>query len=124
MRNTIRDDQITDNRTRLPSLISFGLPEDQANLVIDMVIPFITANSLYSAEETDLARQKAIDSIEPITRTMVTNQTIVSRGQIVTEEQYEVLQLFGLVKPLVKNSGFCVISIDCCNPGIFYHFLL
>lgn len=106
MRNAIREDQIIDNRTRLPSLISFGFPEDQANLVFDMVVPFITANSLFSGEETDLARQKAIDSVEPITRTMVTNQTIVSRGQIVTEEQYEVLQLFGLVKPQSKTQDF------------------
>lgn len=106
MRNTIRDDQIIEYRTRLPSLISFGLTEDQSNLVSELVIPFITANSLYSEEDTELARQKAIDSVEPITRTLVTNQTIVSRGQIVTEEQYEVLQLFGLVKPQSKTQDF------------------
>ena len=110
MRNTIRDDQINEYRTRLPSLISFGLTEDQSNLVSELVIPFITANSLFAEEETELARQKAIDSVEPITRTMVANQTIVSRGQIVTEEQYEVLQLFGLVKPQSKTQDFVSAS--------------
>jgi len=110
MRNTIRDDQINEYRTRLPSLISFGLTEDQSNLVSELVIPFITANSLFAEEETELARQKAIDSVEPITRTMVDNQTIVSRGQIVTEEQYEVLQLFGLVKPQSKTQDFVSAS--------------
>ena len=106
MRNTIRDEQINEYRSSLPSIISFGLTEDQSTLVRELVIPFITANSLFAEDETELARQKAIDSVEPITRTLVTNQTIVSRGQIVTEEQYEVLQFFGLVKPQSKTQDF------------------
>lgn len=106
MRNTIREYEVNDYQSNLPSYLSFGLTEDQSNLVQTLVIPFITANSLFSSEETELARKNAIDSVEPITRTMVTNQTIVSRGQIVTEEQYEILEIYGLVKPKSKTMDF------------------
>lgn len=110
MKNTIRDYQIEDNKKNIPFLISYTLPEEFIVLVEELVNPFIVANSLYSEENTDLARQQAIDSVVPISRTYVENQTIVLKGQIVSEEQYEALELFGLIKPANKLQDFIAAS--------------
>ena len=106
MKNTIRDYQVEDNRKNIPFLISYTLPEEFIPIVEELVSPFIVENSLYSAENTELAKEQAIASVDPITRTYVENQTIVLKGQIVSEEQYEALELFGLIKPANKIQDF------------------
>ena len=102
MRNPIREYQVQENLDSLPYLISYTIPEEYVFIVQELVNPFIVANSLYSAEETAAAKQEAIDSVKPITKTYVKNQTIVLKGQLINEEQLEALQYFGLVKPANK----------------------
>ena len=110
MKNTIREYQIEDNQKNVPFLISYTLPEEFISIVEELVNPFIVANSLYSEENTELARQQAVDNVVPISRTYVENQTIVLKGQIVSEEQYEALELFGLIKPANKLQDFIAAS--------------
>ncbi|MHB8136211.1 MAG: HD family phosphohydrolase [Anaerolineaceae bacterium] len=102
MRNTIRNYQVQEVRYNLPSLISYTLPDRFVYIVDELASPFIVENSLLSDKETDAARQQAMDAVQPITRTYVQNQTIALKGQIITEEQMEALQLFGLIKPANK----------------------
>ena len=98
MRNTIREGQVQDAQRRVPTLVSFTLTQDQALTVTSLVTPFIVANSLYSQDQTNAARQDARESVKPITRTFVAGETIVRRGQIITPDVYEALQQFGLIE--------------------------
>jgi len=102
MRNTIRDYQVQEVRSNLPSLISYTLSDRFVYLVDELASPFVVENSLYSEKDTEAARQQAMDAVKPITRTFVQNQTIALKGQIISEEQLEALQLFGLIKPANK----------------------
>jgi putative nucleotidyltransferase with HDIG domain len=118
IRKTIRDYQVNEVKNSLSSIVSLSLPENQSLLVQQIVDPFIVANSLYSEEATLLAKQKAIDEVEPITRTFVENQTIIFRGQIVSDEQFEVLQIYGLIKPESKSQDLLsassiVVTLTC-----------
>lgn len=99
MRSTIREDAIIDTRARIPTLISYSFPEDQALIVYDLVAPFVTANSLYSEEKTRQEIEHARNDIKPITRTYVAGEIIVRRGQIITPVQWEALQMYNLVQP-------------------------
>jgi putative nucleotidyltransferase with HDIG domain len=110
MRRPIHDNQVEESQNNLPSLISYALPQSDVIIVESLAAPFIVANSLYSAEETELARQKAVESVQPISRTFVQNQTIVLKGQLVNEEQFEALELFGLIKPANKIQDFIAAS--------------
>jgi cyclic-di-AMP phosphodiesterase PgpH len=98
MRNTIREGQAKDAQRNLPTLISFTLPQDQAQIVIALVSPFVAPNSLYSDDLTGLARREARERIEPVTRTYVSGETIVRRGQIITPATWEALSEFGLIE--------------------------
>ena len=106
LRNNIKDFQVEDYKKSIPSYISFSLTTDQTDLVQILVNAFIIPTSLYSEEETNLARQAAGDSVQPVAKAFVANQTIISRGQIVTEEQYEALENFGLTKVQTKTQDF------------------
>ncbi|MBA4398829.1 MAG: hypothetical protein C0396_03025 [Anaerolinea sp.] len=98
MRRTIRTDGVAEARRSIPTLINFSLPEDQAAIVTEIVEPFVKANSLYSQELTDKARQEAAAAIEPVSRTFISGETITRRGQIITPLVWEALLAFDLIE--------------------------
>ncbi len=97
MRRSIRDDQVADARRSVPTFISFSLSDDEATIVTSIVTPFVAANSLFSQEQTDQARQAAADAIQPVTRSFLAGETIVRRGQIINSLIYEALDQYGLI---------------------------
>jgi len=97
MRNTIREDRVYDFQRNVPTLVSFSLSQDQVQIVSELVIPFVTPNSLYNEEQTQISQQAARDSVSPVTRKYIAGESIVQRGQIITPAIWEALSQFGLV---------------------------
>ena len=98
MRNTLREGDIYGAKRNIPSLIDFSFPEDQAMIVVELVEPFIVPNSLYSEEQTQAAREEARQSVEPVIRSFIAGETLVRRGQIIREVDWEALQRYGLIQ--------------------------
>lgn len=118
MRSTIRDDNLAEARRNIPTLVSFSLPQEQALIVIDLVSPFVRANSLYSLEQTETKRLEAKNAVKPIKRSFAAGEVIVLRGQLITAESWEALQQFGLVKPAnndkdILASAILVSALTC-----------
>lgn len=99
MRNTIRENRVDEVYRSLPSMVSFSLQEEQSDLVIALVRAYLVPNSLYSPEQTEEARQQISGSIEPVSRSFVPGETIVNRGQIINQDDWEALEKYGLVEP-------------------------
>jgi putative nucleotidyltransferase with HDIG domain len=104
MRKSIRDYQILDNRNSVPNLIDLSFSDLESKLIQEMVNPFITANSLFSEKDTDVAKEAAIAAIVPVKTSYIQGQAIVLRGQVIKDEQYEALNYFGFIKPQSKLS--------------------
>jgi putative nucleotidyltransferase with HDIG domain len=117
MRSTVREDRLEDSRRSVPALVSLSLAEDQANLVVELVRAFVSPNSLYSETLTEAAREEVREAIEPVTRTFVTNQTIVRRGQIISDAAFEALIELDLVKP--KTSWQDYVSMVTLVVAVF-----
>ncbi|MEN6555583.1 MAG: HDIG domain-containing metalloprotein [Anaerolineaceae bacterium] len=100
MRDTIRSDNLSQIRSNLPAVIDFSFRPEDAQLVIALVSPLITPTSLFSEEQTNAAREQARAGIAPISRQIIAGEVIVRRGQIIREEDYEALNVFGLAKPV------------------------
>jgi hypothetical protein len=99
MSTGIRPETLGDARSRVPALVSLSFPEDQAAVVADLAKSYIASNSEYSEALTQTARAQARESVEPITRTFVPGQTVVSQGEVLDTEDIEALQQLGLVQP-------------------------
>jgi hypothetical protein len=99
MRSTVREDRLEDARQSVPALVSLSLPEDQAGLVAVLVTSFVAPNSFYSEELTEARREEARQGIQPVLRTYVANETVIRRGQVITEAHLEALRQLGLVRP-------------------------
>ncbi len=99
MRNTLRESDVPAAKRNIPSLINFSFPENQAAIVAELVEPFIIPNSLYSEERTETAITEARQSVEPVIRSFIAGETLVRRGQIIREVEWEALQRYGLIQP-------------------------
>ncbi len=99
MRNPVRTENLDAVRQGLVSMVSFSLTEHEAGLVVGLVSPLITANSFYSPELTEAARQNARAAVQPIPRSFVAGQTVIARGQVVTPGDLEALTALGLIQP-------------------------
>ena len=97
MRNTIRVVDLEDARQQLPSLVSLSLSEDQVNLVVELASAFVAPNSFFSEDETEAAKQEAIDNVPAVTRSIAAGETIIRRGEIVEAQDIEALQEVGLL---------------------------
>jgi len=108
MRNPVRSEDVETIQQGLPGVVVFTLNENEAMLVVELVSPLITANSFYSPELTEAARQAARDAVEPVTQSYLEGQTIVLRGQVIDEVTFEALSQAGLVQsdtPLYRYAG-------------------
>jgi putative nucleotidyltransferase with HDIG domain len=116
MRNAIREDRVRDAQRNVPSLVSFSLPDDQAEIVSELATLFIIPNSLYSEDLTNDALEQAVAGLNPIVSTYIVGEIIVNRGEIITPVIYEALQEYELVKrnndpKLMVASGILVVLI-------------
>jgi hypothetical protein len=98
MRRSIRQNRLDEARQSIPALVSLSLPQDQADLVAELVAAFVVPNSFYSESLTQGAKDEASAAVEPVVRTFVTNEVIVPRGQVVAAADLEALQQYGLAQ--------------------------
>ncbi|MCS6908500.1 MAG: HDIG domain-containing protein [Anaerolineales bacterium] len=99
MREAIRENRVAEMRRNLPMMVSLALSEEQAELVVALVEPFIVANSFYNEQLTLSAKEKAAREVAPVVRTFQAGETIIQRGRVLKAEDIEALQVFGLVQP-------------------------
>ena len=104
MQNPVRTEDLDSVRQKLPSLVGLTLSEKENALVVEIVAPLIVANSFYSPELTEAARQAAREAVEPVTQSFVAGQTVVARGQVISTADLEALTILGLVQP--QNPAF------------------
>jgi putative nucleotidyltransferase with HDIG domain len=102
MSGTIQPEDIVSVHSRLPSLVSLSLSEDQATIVVRLAAAFVIPNSHYSEELTQASRQAARQAVKPITRTFVPGQTIALQGTVLSAADIEALQQLGLFEPQRK----------------------
>jgi putative nucleotidyltransferase with HDIG domain len=99
MRNEIREGRIEEARRTIPALVSISLPENQATIVEVLAPPFVTPNAILNVDATEAARTAARESVEPVIKTYVEGETILSRGEVVGALEIEALLEFDLLKP-------------------------
>jgi len=124
MREPIREDQLISVDQSVPTLVSLSFPEDQSAIISHLVQAFVVPNSLYDEQLTAAARQQARDSVTPVTRTFMTNETIIQGGKVITVTDYEALQQYGLAQPINRwqdiASALGLSLIATAIFGIYY----
>jgi len=108
MRASIRDTQVFESQTRIPSLISYTFSEENASIIQELTTPFIVPNSLFSKELTEKAVQDAMLLVESVDRNFAIGEIIVRRGQIIDAAAFEALTKMNLISP--KSQGEEIVA--------------
>jgi cyclic-di-AMP phosphodiesterase PgpH len=125
-RNSIRERiNLESTRQGVPGLVSFSLNEEQTDLVVELVTPFVVANSFVSEEQTLAAREHARQAVQPITQTYVAGELVVQRGAVLTEANIEALRTLELIKPgnpaVEYLSSAALVAVFMVFIGMYFH---
>lgn len=96
MREEIRENNLADERRKVPARVRLDLTDEDVAIVSDIVQDLLAPNSFYNAERTAERREQASNAVEPVTTTVERNETILRAGDIVTELDIEALRALGL----------------------------
>lgn len=97
MREEIRENQLEEFQRIARRQASLGLTTAQSNVVTSLAWQFIAPTVFLDDEATTAARDVAAQEVEPITRSVARDQRIVRAGEIVTEEDLELMAQLGLL---------------------------
>jgi putative nucleotidyltransferase with HDIG domain len=96
MREEIRESNLADERRRVTARVRLDMADEDAAIVSAIVQNLLLPNSFYNQTRSEERRQAARDAVEPITRTLERDETILRTGDIVTDLEIEALQALGL----------------------------
>lgn len=123
MRSTIREDRLEETRRSIPALVSLSLPEDQAALVVELVSAFVAPNSLFSEALTEAKIEEAQAAVLLVIREFRANETVVPRGNVLTEADIEALEKLGLLQPEVtwqERASAIILTVICFTYILLY----
>lgn len=97
----------TESVTRnIPALVSLNLTEEQARLTAQLASAFVDPNSYYSEQLTEESRRVAREAVAPVQRRFIAGETVVQRGQVITEIDLEALGELGLIRDDLRINDY------------------
>jgi putative nucleotidyltransferase with HDIG domain len=97
----------------LAERVSTTFPAEQRALAVELMTPFLIANSTYDAEADARAREDAALAVEPVTYTIKQGEVIVEGGRRLGPVEIEKMAFFGLLDPKpdpLKLAGWLLLS--------------
>lgn len=99
MRESIRDVDLPRVRAQLSNQVSVRFNEEERAVIVALVTDLIRPNTFLNANATEAARADAQAQVQPITRTIIRGERIVSEGDLISPLAYEALGALGLLTP-------------------------
>ena len=129
----IRDEELENVRKQAVSDVEkTGFGESGIQALLGIIQPHLNPNFVLNPRETELRRQAALRKMEPIRITVKSGQIVVRRGEVVTDEQVQMMMELGLHRPQIGVArilglalyvllimGLLLISFQRFFPDIF-----
>jgi cyclic-di-AMP phosphodiesterase PgpH len=108
----IKDTEVVGEKAALPGRFPLAWTAAEKQLAAELVAPFVTPNSSYSAALTDAARTEASQAVAPVTVSIRPSSVVVEAGVQVTAADAEALRALGLDAglDLVRGAGWLLLS--------------
>ncbi len=113
-RSELKDTEVAAMRDRLAGRMGGDLSADERDLAAALISPLVVANSAYSEQLTQTARQQAADAVEPVLANWQRGDIIVRKGDRVDQAADEAISYFNLNEgglDVARLAGFVVLSI-------------
>lgn len=101
----IRESDLLAIQRRIPTMVPLDLPQDEAEVVDDLVIQFVRPNAFYDEAATEAAREAARDGVGPAVRQFRSGEIIVREGAVISQLDIEALEQLGLTSTTQDTEG-------------------
>ena len=99
MGEAITTDDLEEAREKARAIASQPVAETEVRrLVAGISSDYIVPNSIVDVDETDRRKKAAGDAVRDVITTKLQGEIVVSRGEVVTPEQFELLKTIGYAK--------------------------
>ena len=99
MRDSIREEDLSlIRRERVPLAVSLTFSADEAEVIVDIAADLVRFNTRENPELTEEVRRAAADAVDPVTRSFISGERIVSAQQRIDALQLEALRELGLTQ--------------------------
>ncbi|NOK59204.1 MAG: Membrane-associated HD superfamily phosphohydrolase [Chloroflexi bacterium AL-W] len=109
----LREDDVRWIRDTFLPLANLGTSEDQRALIVEFSGGYVRANRFFDAETTRQRQLEARNAVEPVQTTIQNGQTIVRKGDIITEKTKEQLDIFNLTERETNWRGLGGTGLLC-----------
>lgn len=114
LEGNVTEATVATDRDRFQSVLGTMITEPgEATAAGEIGVAFLEPNNIYSPEKTQQARERAAAEVQPVITTVRSGETILSPGQVVTEDSVATLQALGLTeqgRKLGTLAGLAVIA--------------
>jgi cyclic-di-AMP phosphodiesterase PgpH len=113
-RQEVRDSDLDSARAMLRDQFSARFPTDQQLLATEIISPYLVANSTFSAQLTQQAKDDAAARVAPVQFSILKGQTVVRQGDVIDALLFERLQTLDLLAPhadVAKLVGWFFLSV-------------
>jgi len=111
---TVTEATLATDRDRLKAILqtqTTQLTPAEMKAAGEVAGTFLEPNNVYNSEKTQLAREQAAASVQPVVVTVRSGETIVSPGQVVTADNVATLQALGLTEDGRRLGTFAGIGL-------------
>lgn len=98
MRQGVVEGQLSEARRKAAQGAAFDLTQTQERIVTSLAPQFVVPNIFFNAEATDELRQQAMTAVEPISQIVTEGQRILRVGDVVGDDDVEMLEELGLLE--------------------------
>lgn len=111
----VEEDQLKAKKEHLNKTINeLPVQKDRKESIKLLTINYLQPNKIYNEQETRRRLQAARDSVIPVTQTILRNQKIISKGDVVTKDHIQKLEALGLLRAsstwtVILGIGFLVL---------------
>ena len=101
LQEQILEEDLVSIRDEVRDLITADLPDEQRGVAGNLAAALVQPTHVIDEELTDAERAQARAAVPPVEVSIAQGETIVSEGQVITEQQIEELDALGLTRPVV-----------------------
>ena len=101
LQEQILEEDLVPIRDEVRDLITADLPDEQRGVAGNLAAALVEPTHVIDEELTDAERAQARAAVPPVEVSIAQGETIVSEGQVITEQQIEELDALGLTRPVV-----------------------
>lgn len=112
LQERIFPENIIDVRNRINQLaLETNFDREYRLVLVNILTKHVEPNMILDLEATEQRQQEAIKEVEPVKRTVLKGENIIRKGDIVTQDDIQVLEALGLRKPKINYVNLLGILI-------------